>query len=89
MSMPSSNRITVGGRIDDAVELVDVVPSVLDLVGLPYPEDLDGQSLFGLDASPRPALSTLRLKQSNLRAAVSPRGNWCTTSRATAGISTI
>lgn len=72
VSLPSSERINGGERIDETVELVDVVPSILDLVGLPNPGDLDGQSLFGSDTPARPALSTLRLRKKNLRAAVSP-----------------
>lgn len=37
-----------GRRIDRAVSLVDVLPTVLDLVGIPAPAGLDGTSLAGL-----------------------------------------
>jgi arylsulfatase A-like enzyme len=35
----------VKGTFDEAVSLVDVYPTILDLVGLPLPESLDGTSL--------------------------------------------
>ena len=48
------------------MQLVDVMPTVLELVGLPVPEDLDGRSLAPLvlgereQLEPRPAFAELR-----------------------------
>ncbi|MFW6050749.1 MAG: sulfatase [Myxococcota bacterium] len=52
-----------GGRIGEAVGLVDVVPTVLDALGLPHPEGLQGRSLLPLlrrarEAAPRPAVAS-------------------------------
>lgn len=38
-------RIAAGRRFDQAVSMIDVLPTLLDLVGLPQPEVLQGQSL--------------------------------------------
>jgi arylsulfatase A-like enzyme len=51
--------LVVSQEIPDAISLVDVMPTVLDLVGLPIPPELDGVSLAELvrggkiDASPQ------------------------------------
>jgi arylsulfatase A-like enzyme len=37
-----------GGVVDDVVELRDVMPTLLDLAGLPVPETVDGRSLAPL-----------------------------------------
>ena len=47
------------GRIDDVVRLVDVMPTVLDLLGLPRPRT-DGVSLADAIHGPDPAASTSR-----------------------------
>jgi arylsulfatase A-like enzyme len=41
-------HITGGRRFNDAVSLIDVLPTVLDLTGLPMPEVMQGQSLAPL-----------------------------------------
>jgi len=38
---------TTGARIDDRVELADIVPTVLGSLGIPVPEKVQGQSLLG------------------------------------------
>ncbi len=52
------------GASDTPVQLVDVLPTVLDLVGLPVPANLDGRSLApllrGEPLPERPAFSELR-----------------------------
>lgn len=42
------------GAVDTPVSLLDVAPTVLDLVGAPVPPDLDGRSLAHLATSPPP-----------------------------------
>lgn len=65
-----NERVEPGRREPAAVQLVDVLPTVLDLAGLPVPDGLDGRALFGADADePRPALAGLRLDGRNLLAA--------------------
>jgi arylsulfatase A-like enzyme len=54
-------RIPPGQRISQPVSMIDVLPTVLDLLDLPMPEILQGQSLaplvFGLDGwEPRPVI---------------------------------
>ena len=41
-------RIPAGRRVPEQVELVDVLPTLLDLVGVPVPSDLHGRSLKAL-----------------------------------------
>lgn len=40
--------ITHGHRIDDPVELVDLAPTILDVVGVPIPDSMEGESLMGV-----------------------------------------
>jgi len=47
-------RIASGTRVSQQVRLVDVLPTVLELAGLPVPAHLDGESLLG-PAMQRPA----------------------------------
>jgi arylsulfatase A-like enzyme len=68
---PASSRVVAGRREARVAELVDVVPSVLDLLGLASAAPTDGASLFA-SAPPGPSLSTLRLEGRDLRAAVEP-----------------
>lgn len=53
-------RITGGRRFDQPVSMIDVLPTVLDLAGLPQPEILQGQSLApllrGESMDPRPVI---------------------------------
>ncbi len=47
VSAPSSMDIGPRGRVDDRlVELSDMMPTLLDLCGLPVPENLEGRSVF-------------------------------------------
>jgi arylsulfatase A-like enzyme len=64
---PASERLTPGRASDRLAQLVDVVPSILDLLELPAPDDLDGRSLFSpsIEAD-RPALAALRLDGADL-----------------------
>ncbi len=53
-------RIAGGRRIDPPVSMIDVLPTLLDLLELPRPEVLQGQSLapllLGREAKPRPVI---------------------------------
>jgi arylsulfatase A-like enzyme len=54
-------RIAPGQRFADAVSMIDVLPTILDLVDLPMPEVMQGQSLAPLllgesDLQPRPVI---------------------------------
>ena len=40
--------VKVGGRVDQQVRTVDIVPTVMDILGLPGAEGLDGKSLLPL-----------------------------------------
>jgi arylsulfatase A-like enzyme/Flp pilus assembly protein TadD len=46
-------RVRAGERVRTEVALVDVMPTVLDLLGVPAPDGLDGRALF--DGAPHPA----------------------------------
>ncbi len=48
-------NLHAGRRVEQQVSLVDIVPTVLEQVGLPIPEDLDGSSLLPLIAGEAPA----------------------------------
>lgn len=48
MIMIWPQKIQAGLRIDDPVSMIDVLPTILDLVGLPAPEVLQGRSLAPL-----------------------------------------
>lgn len=53
--LPESKR--AGTVVEQQVSLVDVMPSILDVVGLPGPEDMEGQSVFRLEeTAPRKAI---------------------------------
>lgn len=45
VKLPKSAGRPVQGRYDDPVVLYDVMPTILDMVGLPVPESVDGVSL--------------------------------------------
>lgn len=56
-------QIVAGGRCDEAVELLDLYPTLIDLAGLPPDPDLEGLSLLPQLADPntareRPAICT-------------------------------
>jgi len=57
-------RIAAGIRVQRAVRLIDVMPTLLEQLGLPVPEHLEGETLgpwlAGLDAPPRPLLAEYR-----------------------------
>jgi len=74
VSFPASERVPAGSVVSRTVELVDVFPAVLDLLGLPAAEALDGRSPFAASdaAAQRPAFSTLEIEKNDLRAATAP-----------------
>ncbi|MGB9074957.1 MAG: sulfatase-like hydrolase/transferase [Terriglobales bacterium] len=41
------HRATVGKRIEDRVELADIMPTLLGFAGIPVPDKVQGQSLLG------------------------------------------
>jgi arylsulfatase A-like enzyme/Flp pilus assembly protein TadD len=47
----AEGRIAPGTELAGPASTVDLVPTVLDLLGLPVPEDLEGRSLVGTDAA--------------------------------------
>lgn len=69
---PGSDRVVPGRRESRAAQLVDLAPTVLDLLGLPAPEGLDGVSLFAPDAAPVPVYASLQLDDRNLYAVIDP-----------------
>lgn len=58
---PASLGLASGRRIQEVVRLVDVVPTLLEVLGLPAPEHLQGESLLplveGSEALARPVFS--------------------------------
>jgi len=46
---------TVGERIEDRVELADIVPTILGSIGVPVPAKVQGQSLLGFISPKTPA----------------------------------
>jgi len=66
VAFPRSQRVPQGVRERRPVQLVDLVPTVFDLLELPPPSGLDGRSLFaqGDSRSPRPLFTMTRLRQS-------------------------
>ena len=56
-----------GRRSPEVARLVDVMPTILEYVGLPIPEDLQGRSLLplllGEESTPRPVLSQWRWRK--------------------------
>lgn len=44
---PSDPRLAAGHRVSHPVQLTDVMPTLLELAGLPIPDALDGRSLLG------------------------------------------
>lgn len=55
---PGDSRVVAGLRREFAVELVDILPSLLDLAGLAIPEGLDGRTIFNPDRSETESRST-------------------------------
>ena len=45
LAIRAPGRLPAGGRVDQLVRQVDLMPTILDLVGLPVPPGLDGTSL--------------------------------------------
>ncbi|MCP5042613.1 MAG: sulfatase-like hydrolase/transferase, partial [bacterium] len=50
-----------GLRIGAPVELLDLAPTILDLLGQPIPDSMQGQSLLGLIEDPRRGQTRVRL----------------------------
>jgi arylsulfatase A-like enzyme len=69
---PGSQRVAAGTRRGDPAGLDDLVPSVLDLLGLPGDGALPGRSLFG-EHAPAPTFASLSLEGRSLAAAREPR----------------
>lgn len=76
-------RGAVPGRVTEGVSLVDLLPSLLTIQGIPYPqEDLDGRSLFRRESGdlvaepePRTRIAELLIADRNqMRALI--RGRW-------------
>ncbi len=65
---PASPRVGRGVRVTGTAQLIDVLPTVLDLLGLEVPAGLDGRSLFGAAQASRPAFASLVLDGASLHA---------------------
>jgi hypothetical protein len=65
---PASPRVGRGARVADTAQLVDVFPTVLDLLNLETPKDLDRRSLFAGAQAPRPVVASLVLDGAQLHA---------------------
>jgi arylsulfatase A-like enzyme len=52
LRFPRDGRVRPGQRVAAPVELADVMPTILDLAGLPAPTDLDGRALFRGEPDP-------------------------------------
>ena len=50
-----AGKAAAGKRIEDPVELVDVLPTILQAVKIPVPPEVQGESLLGMTSSGRPA----------------------------------
>ncbi|MEG0944566.1 MAG: arylsulfatase [Angelakisella sp.] len=48
MKLPKDSGIHAGQKIDEVVELMDVMPTLLDAAGLPIPDCCDGKSVMPL-----------------------------------------
>ena len=67
---PASKQLLAGGRTARPIQLVDVVPTVLDLAGLPAAAELDGRSFFEVGDGPwNPILAGLSLDERRLLSA--------------------
>ncbi len=78
-----SASVPARGRVPTRVGLVDVLPTLLDVVGVPHPPDLDGRSLLDpvpgrefivYRAHPRPDQDELAVVRDALRAERRPAG---------------
>ncbi len=67
---PGDARLPAGVRTERPISLVDLAPTLLELAGIPVPEELDGQSIFSASDEPRVVLAGLRLDGRHLLAAV-------------------
>jgi len=70
IAAPGDARVEPGSRVSDPVQLADLMPTLLDLGGLPIPGSLDGRSLLAADSvRHRPVLAGLRMDDRDLVAA--------------------
>jgi arylsulfatase A-like enzyme len=70
IAAPHDPRVEAGSRVADRVALADLMPTLLDLGGMPIPGSLDGRSLLGASPTPdRPVLAGLRMDDRDLLAA--------------------
>jgi len=68
--LPERMREGLPKRIAYPVQLVDLMPTLLKLLGAPVPEELDGRFLFDPPSDPpTPTLASLNLGSLNLRSA--------------------
>ena len=65
---PASERVVAGTRRSDPAGLVDLAPSILDVIGLPGADDLPGRALFR-ESEPAASFSSLSLEGHSLAAA--------------------
>lgn len=71
---PQNAALPPGTRVDRRISLVDLVPTLLGLVGITPPENLDGTDWFAVRDEPAPpALAGLDLDGRHLLAAVDDR----------------
>jgi arylsulfatase A-like enzyme len=69
---------SAGRRVPDQVSLIDITPTVLDILGIEPPEGVQGRSLLPLargeaaDPSPRPAFITARTEPQRLPRVTEP-----------------
>jgi arylsulfatase A-like enzyme len=70
---PGDPRLEADHRVSQPVQLTDIMPTLLDLAGLPIPPALDGRSLFPRSAADDiPLLAGVRLDEKDLVAARRP-----------------
>jgi choline-sulfatase len=66
---PASPRVGRGVRVARPVQLVDVLPTILELAGIAAPQGLDGRSLLApAEERERPVFASLRRKEHHMRA---------------------
>jgi arylsulfatase A-like enzyme len=66
---PASPRVGRGVRVARPVQLVDVLPTILELAGIAAPEGLDGRSLLApVEDAERPVFASLRRMEHHVRA---------------------
>lgn len=67
---PGDARLPAGVRTERLISLVDLPPTLLDLSGIPIPDELDGRSFFSRRDPAAPLLAGLQLDGRNLLTAI-------------------